>query len=104
MEINNKLNHYVKIAGIINSMFRLHKTFKTARIKLYNTLSLPAVLNGSENWTITLETRRTKATEIKCIIKTAGHTWTDYKTNNEIAKEPQFWTKYRNTEEIVCNM
>jgi hypothetical protein len=49
------------------------------------------------------ETRRTAA-EMKYMRKTAGHTWTDYKTNNEIAKELQFWTKYRNIEEIGCNM
>jgi hypothetical protein len=49
------------------------------------------------------ETRRTAA-EMKYMRKTAGCTWTDYKTNNEIEKEPQFWTKYRNTEEIGCNI
>jgi hypothetical protein len=35
------------------------------------------------------ETRRTAA-EMKYMRKTAGRTWTDYKTNNEITKEPQF--------------
>jgi hypothetical protein len=50
------------------------------------------------------ESRPTTAAEMKYMRKTAGHTWTDYKTNNEIAKEPQFRTKYRNTEEIGCNM
>ena len=58
MDIDNKLNHYVKIAGIINNMFRPHKTFKKTRIKLYNTLALPAVLNGSENWTITARDKK----------------------------------------------
>jgi len=43
----------VKVAGIINNMFRPHKTFKKTRIKLYNTLAFPAVLNGNENLTIT---------------------------------------------------
>jgi len=104
MDIDNKLNHYVKLAGIINNMFRPHKTFKKTRIKLYNTLALPAVLNGSENWTVTAETRRTIAAEMKYMKKIAGHTWTDHKTNNDIAKEPHFWTKYRNTEETGCNM
>jgi hypothetical protein len=53
MDIDNKLNHCVKTAGIINNMFRPHKTFKKTRIKLYKTLALPAMLNGSENWNIT---------------------------------------------------
>jgi hypothetical protein len=32
------------------------KTVKKTRIKLYNTLTLPAVLRGSENWTIKYNT------------------------------------------------
>ena len=32
-------------------MFGPQKTLKTTRIKLYNTLALPALLYGSENWT-----------------------------------------------------
>jgi len=58
MEIDNKLNHYVKIAGIINNMFRPHKTCKKTRIKLCNTLASPAVLNGSENLTITARDKK----------------------------------------------
>jgi len=33
-------------------MFRSQKTLKKRRIKLYNTLALPAVLYSSEKWTI----------------------------------------------------
>jgi len=98
MDIDNKLNHYVKIAGIINNMFRPHKTSKKTRIKLYYTLAFPAVLNGSENLTITARDKKNDSSRDEYMRKTAGHTWTDYKTNNENAKEPQLWTKYRNTE------
>jgi len=38
VDIDNKLKNYLKI----NSMFRPQKTLKTIRIKLYNTLALPA--------------------------------------------------------------
>jgi len=59
------------------------------------------LLYGSENWTIKVrDARRIRAAKMKYMRKTAGHTWTDYKTNTEIAKELnklQFWTKYRNT-------
>jgi hypothetical protein len=44
---------------------------------------------------------RIAAVEMKYMRKTAAYTWTDYKTNTEIAKKiniTQFWTKYRNTE------
>jgi len=52
VDVGNKLNNYLKIIGIINSVFRPQKTLKNMRIKLYITLSLPAVWYGSENWTI----------------------------------------------------
>jgi len=41
---------------------------------------------------------------MKYMWKTAGYTSTDYKTNTEIAEElniTQFWTKYRNTEDLL---
>jgi len=49
-------------------MFRLQKTLKKIRIKLLNTLDLPALLYGSENWTITArDARRITAAEIKYV-------------------------------------
>jgi hypothetical protein len=45
-------------------------------------------VHGSNSWTITArDTRRITAAEMKYIRNTAGYTWTDYKTNTEIAKE-----------------
>jgi len=45
----DKLDNFLKITGIINNRFVPQKTLRKTRIKLYNTLSLPAVLHGSEN-------------------------------------------------------
>jgi hypothetical protein len=46
------------------------------------------LLYGSENWTIKLrDTRRITAAKTKYMRRTAGYTWTDYKTNTQIAKE-----------------
>ena len=46
------------------------------------------MLYGSENWTITArDARRMTAAEIKYTRKTAGCTWTDYKTNTHTGKE-----------------
>jgi hypothetical protein len=57
-------------------------------IKLYNTLALPVLLYGSETWTIKAsDTRRITAAEMKYMRTTTGYTWTDYKTNAQIAKE-----------------
>jgi len=46
------------------------------------------LLYGSETWTIQAsDARRITAAETKYIRRTAGYTWTDYKTNAQIAKE-----------------
>jgi hypothetical protein len=69
-------------------VFSKQNTLKKTRIKLYNTLVLPALLHGSENWTITAgDARRISAAEMKCMRITAECTWTDHKTNTEIANE-----------------
>jgi hypothetical protein len=45
------------------------------------------LLYGSENWIIKArDARRITAVEMKYKRKTAGCTWTDYKTNTDIAK------------------
>ena len=41
------------------------------------------MLYGSETWTI----KARNAAEMKYMRRTAGYTWTDYKTNTQIAKE-----------------
>jgi len=53
-----------------------------------NTLVLPVLLYGSETWTIkTRDAKRITAEEMKYIRRTAGYTWTDYKTNAQITKQ-----------------
>ena len=84
------------------------KTLKKTRIKLQNTLALPVLLYGSETWTIKArDTRRITAAEMKYMRRTAGYTWTDYKTNAQIAKELKMipiWTNYWNIREAGYNM
>jgi hypothetical protein len=88
LDIDNKLHNYLKITGTINNVFRPQKTLKKTRIKLYNTLALPVLLCGSETWTIKArDARKITAAEMKYKRRTAGYTWTDYKTNLQIAKE-----------------
>jgi len=87
LDIDNKLHEYLKITGILIDVFRPQKPLKKTRIKLYNTLALPVLLYGSETWTIKArDARRITAAEIK-YMRTAGYTWTDYKTNTQIKKE-----------------
>jgi hypothetical protein len=55
LDIDNKVNSYLKIRGILNNVFRPPKTLKKTRIKLYNPLpALPVLLYSSETWTINL--------------------------------------------------
>jgi len=43
---------------------------------------------GSETWTIkATDVRRITAAEMKYMRRTAGYTWTDYKTYTQITKE-----------------
>jgi hypothetical protein len=61
---------------------------KNTRIKLHNTLALPAAFHGSENWTINArDARRIKAAEMKYVRKTAGYIGTDHRTNTGTANE-----------------
>ena len=69
-------------------MFRPQKSLKRTIIKLYNTLALPVLLFGSETGTIKArDARRITAAGMKYMRRTAGYTWTDYRTNTQIAKE-----------------
>ena len=78
----------MKIRGILNNELRPQKTLKKTRIKLYNTLAFPVLLYGSETWTIKArDAGRITAAEMKYMRRTAGYTWTDCKTNTQIAKE-----------------
>jgi hypothetical protein len=54
LDIDNKLHNYLKIMVILNNVFRPQKAMKKTIIKLYNTLTLPVLLYGSETWTINL--------------------------------------------------
>ena len=82
--IDNKLNNYLKIAGVKTNALRPQKTLKKRRVKLSNTLAVPVLLYGSENWT--RDARRITSAEIKYMRTTAGYICTDYKTSTEIAK------------------
>jgi len=89
VDIDNKLNGYLKITGTINIVSRPQKALKKTRIKQYSTVALPSVLRGSENWTINARDARTiTAAEMKHMRRTAGCTWTEYKTKKKkVARE-----------------
>ena len=65
------------VTNLVQVTFLILKFLKT-RIKLYNTLALPVLLDGSETCTIKgRDARRITAEEMKCMRRTAGYTSTD---------------------------
>ena len=57
-------------------------------LKIYNTLSFPKFLCGSENLTLTaLHRRRIEAAEMKLLRPLSGYTLYDHKTNDYIRRE-----------------
>ena len=54
------------MTDILYNVFRPQKSLKKTKIKLYNTLTLPVLLYGSETWTIKArDARRITAAEMK---------------------------------------
>jgi hypothetical protein len=95
LDIDNKVHNYLKIIVILYNVFRPQQPLKKTRIKLYNTLVLPVLLYGGETWTVKArDARRITAAEMKYMSRTAGYTWTDYKTNKQIAKELKISTNF----------
>ena len=81
-----KLAKFLQLIGTIKRTI-----FKKARaetiLKIYNTLVLPTILYGSENWTLTaLQRRRIEAAEMKLLRPLAGYTLYDHKTNEYIRR------------------
>jgi hypothetical protein len=75
LDIDKKLNNCLKITGILNNVFRPQKYLKKTRIKLYNKLSLPVLLYGSETRTIKArDAIRISEAEMKYMRRTAGYT------------------------------
>ena len=88
LDIDNKLNDFFKITGILNKVFRPQRLLRKQELKLYNTLALPVLLYGSETWSVKArDARRITAAEMKYKRRTAGYAWADYNTNAQIAKE-----------------
>jgi len=81
LDIDNKLNNFLKIRGILNNVFRPQKPLNKTRIKLHNTLALPVLLYSSETWTI-------KASDASKITAAEINTWEEqHDTLGQITKQ-----------------
>ena len=108
VHVDNKFNNHLTITGNINGTFGPQKTLNKTTIKLRNIPAVPALLHGSENWTVKgRNTRRKAAAGMKYVRSTAGCTWTDHKKTQTLQKNktyPPVWIKYTKTEVTGCNI
>jgi hypothetical protein len=87
VDIDNKLNKYFKITGIVTSMFRQQKTFKKTRIELYNTLAFPAVTRLLKLDHKNKRRKKNNRSRDEIYEKRAECTRTDCKTNTGFVKD-----------------
>jgi hypothetical protein len=73
---------------LLNNTLKPNLVQISKRLKLYKTLALPALLYGTEIWTIKhCEKNRIRTAEMKYLQRTAGYTLLSHKRNEEILEE-----------------
>jgi hypothetical protein len=87
-DVKNKISKFLQVTGTINNVLKPNQVQKSSRMKIYNTLAIPALIYGSEIWTLTQQDKsRLKASEMKFLRRTAGYTLLDRKKNEDILQE-----------------
>ena len=90
------------IGAIKRTIFR--KLRKETSLEIYNTLVVPTLLYGSENWTLTAsQRRRIEAAEMKLLRPLAGYTLQDHKTNDFMRRELKITAILYNIDEYRLN-
>ena len=89
LDIDSKLNNFLKIAGILNNVFGPQKAPQENNNKTTQyTGTSGCFVIWQRNWTVKArDGRRITAAEMKYMRRTAGYTGTDCRTNGQIAKE-----------------
>jgi hypothetical protein len=65
-DLQEKIIKFQNTVGILNNILRPNKVQKATRLKVYSTLANPALICGSEIWTLRKEDKhRLTATEMK---------------------------------------
>jgi hypothetical protein len=73
--IHSKITKFLQILGVLNNKLKPNLVQRNTRLQLYKTLALPALLYGSEIWTIKqCDKNRLRTAEMKYLRRTAGHT------------------------------
>jgi hypothetical protein len=86
--LHSKITKFLQILGFLNNTLKPNLVQRSTRLKLYKTLALPALLYGSEIWTIKqFDKNRLRTAEMKYLRRTAEYTLLDHKRNEEILQE-----------------
>jgi hypothetical protein len=81
-DVKNKISKFLQVTVIINNVLKPNQVQKSSRMKIYNTLAIPALIYGSEIWTLTQQDKsRLQSSEMKFLRRTAGYTLLDHKKN-----------------------
>jgi hypothetical protein len=92
-DVKNNISKFLQVTGTINNVLKPNQVQKSSRMKIYNTLAIPTLIYGSEIWTLTQQNKsRLKASEMKFLRRTAGHTLLDHKKNEDILTRIQHHT------------
>ena len=79
---------FVWITEIINRTLKPSQDQKHTRLKINNTLALPALLCGCETCAIKEQDKSSiTSAEMKFVRRKSKYTWQDYKTNEDITTE-----------------
>ena len=74
-DIKNKIYKFAKITGLINRTLPANKVRKETLIRVYNTLAVPTLTYGCENWALKKSDKsRITAAEMRFMRRTAGLT------------------------------
>jgi hypothetical protein len=87
-DVKNKISKFLQVTGTINNVLKPNQVQKSPRMKIYNTLAIPALIYGREICTLTQQDKsRLKASEMKFLRRTAGYTLLDHKKNEDVLQE-----------------
>ncbi|KAJ4425680.1 hypothetical protein ANN_27876 [Periplaneta americana] len=87
-DMSNKTSKFIKITGVINSVFKSSHVQKHTRLKVYKTLARPVLTYGSEAWTIRkANDQRLTTAEMRFMRRTAGCSLLEHRKNVDILQE-----------------
>jgi hypothetical protein len=79
---------FVEVTGTINNVLKLNQVQKSSRMKIYNTLAIPALIYGSKIWTLIQQDKSLlKASEMKFLRRTTENNLLDHKKNEDLLQE-----------------